>query len=569
MKETHQWRSNWSQDFRVFLGIAGINGLAHFFLSYQLGLYEDDHFRIPEAMGMTVAQIGQYINEHLFNLTITQGRPLHLISIYLFSFLGQKVGGLLGIYVVAYLITTVTIFLFYKFLDRLQVNPVFTLCGTLAFTLYPADTTRIWLTSVFGIYFSVTLLIIAFHSYLSQKKGIAYGILASSLFLYETVFWLFLFVPLFQTKNQRNLYKEMGINTGILSIIFLSVILLRKTSGESRIVNLDTITILKTVFWQSLIGPFTSLQMFWRSPLNTLSSIPFVNLVPFLIIALILIGLFLRPLNSVKSSETLKNIPQILTIGSLMLILAYPLTFTVAANVMQGVGTRVHFAGIVGSSLIVGSLCSLIFSGLGNYRGKKVAIAVFSLFFSLLVGSGILVQKDYQLNWQYQQQFWRQLIELILDIEEDNLVLIDHKDFPYAQTQQMRANDWHLPIILQQLYHFPKEWKTIPKVYLAAYHWRENFVIDGENFRLNLSTLAASPDHFPIPNQESTIPSHKVILIETQEGKLQRPTTVILGDKIYFLKPKTNPILPQLAHKPLYNYLLPYKLNFVYPPNNL
>lgn len=546
-----------NNDLRMFLLIAVINSLAYFWYSSQFGIYEDDHFRIPEAINMTLGELRNTLSYYWLNLSATQGRPLHIIAIFLGSFIGFQLGGLWGIYMIAYLITTLTIFLFYKLLSRLQVSPVFTICGTLAFALFPSDTTRIWLTGVFGIYSSLIFLLLALQSYLSNQKIIAYILMTISLFWYETVFLLFITAPLFTFNQSKNLVKELLQNVLILGIIFASVIFIRKIGGESRVTDLKLGETIKTVIFQSLLGPITSLKMFIYATWTSFKSIFSENLIIFTIVAFVIILISLFYFLQAKESSSNQKIKLLSGIGCLTLILAYPLTFTVSATVINGAGTRVHLAAIFGSSLIIGCLCHLIFSVFKHYRQSRIAIVIISCYFSLLVTAGILIQKDYRLNWQYQQDFWSQLLPLITDINQDNIILIDRQNFDLDDTDQMRANHWNLPIVLQQIYQFPSSWNTYPKVYLSAYNWQDKIVTDSGSFLLNTSTLEAASVHLPVPNQDSTINSNQLILIESKGGKLlRRLQPLIINQNVFKLKEKTNINLQSFPHKPFYKVLI-------------
>ncbi|MGK7956156.1 MAG: hypothetical protein AB4063_13045 [Crocosphaera sp.] len=541
----------------MFLFIAILNGLAHFLYIHQLGFYEDDHFRVPGAMTMTAIELWNYITQSYLNFANTQGRPLHIISIYLGSFLGTKLAGLIGIYALVYLITTLTIFLFYKLLCRLQVDPIFSFSGTLFFVLFPADTTQNWITGVFGIYLSLTLLILAFHLYLSHRLWLSYCLITLSFLWYETVFWIFLVAPLFTLKSSSKLIKSLCKHFIFLSFIFVILFIIRKFSGESRITNLDLLEAFKISLNQSFLGCLTSLKTFFIAPVTTFKLLQSENLFYYLGTAILIIFFVTLSIPLVNQSKLSPKIPKLFGIALLMLLLSYPLSFTVSATVTQGVGTRIHLAGSLGASMMMACIFSVLFAFLRSYKQVKIGIVLLTFYFSLLVCSEILVQKDYQLNWQFQRNFWSQLIPLISDVESETLVFIEPQDFRLGATQQMRANDWNLPIILQQLYQFPIDWPSYPKVYLLTPNWKDEIITESNRFLLNTSTLAAAPVHLPVPNQDSTIDSQNVILIQTEQEKLVRhPQKLILHDQVFSLKEQTTTDLDSFPRKPLYNYLI-------------
>ncbi len=524
------------EDLKFLLFLALTNWLAHFWYFRSFGIYEDDHFRIPEAMGMTLMELYNYVSSLLFNLGHTQGRPLHIIFIYIFSFLGAKLGGLGAVYWIAYLLTTINIILFYLLLKRIDDSVIFPLTGALAFTLFTADTTRIWLTSVFGLQTTLTFLLLAFNLYISNQKIISYFIIFLSLVTYETAFFIFLTAPLLAKKLKSKTVTKLLQHGLIMLAIFMVVVLLRKISGEYRATELDLLTAIQTSLLQMLIGSLVSLKSYFISPGKTILVIFKEDLLIFLVFYLVASLILLRKLTSQKNPQFWHQSLKLIVIGSLMLILAYPLTFTVSATQINGPWSRVHMAGAIGASILCGSLGSIIFYFGSFYKQQSLAVLGISLFFTLLVGYGIIIQKDYQTNWQYQKDFWREMIPLISDVGDENLVLVESKGI-HTATQQMRANDWNTPPVLGNIYKFPQSWQYPPKVYMLTSNWEENIVAGKDLFLLNTSTLAAAGDHLPVPNTDSTIESSKVILIKSREGHLVRAKSpLVIEGKSFNLK---------------------------------
>src|SRR5436305_461513 len=82
-------------------------------------------------------------------------RPLGFFLPDLFSFIGDKLGGLPAIYLLGFLIVTLNSFLCYRLL-RTRIPRAAALAGALAFCLFPADTTKILLTHDFQLQPSLT-----------------------------------------------------------------------------------------------------------------------------------------------------------------------------------------------------------------------------------------------------------------------------------------------------------------------------------------------------------------------------------------------------------------------------
>ena len=126
-----------------------------------------------------------------------------------------------------------------------------------------------------------------------------------------------------------------------------------------------------------------------------------------------------------------------------MLVLAYPLTFTVRAYAITGRDTRVHAAGVLGAGLFYGSImiAGLILAKRRPFRlGVAVLIAVWA---GMMTGFGLDVQRDYVRAWDLQQAFWARLVTLLPDVTDGTVVLVDPDVL--EDTRQIGANYWNMP----------------------------------------------------------------------------------------------------------------------------
>ena len=156
--------------------------IAHFSLSYSFGLYEDDYSHISPWMTSEPSILMSIL---AVNFTVwPQGRPLHFSFPKLFGYLGFQAAGLQGIYVIAAIILTLNAFLFYLLLKRVG-SDTFALLGGLAFCLFPADTTRAFLTHAIGYQPSFTFLLIALHLYFSDLRKVSYVVILGALLTFE------------------------------------------------------------------------------------------------------------------------------------------------------------------------------------------------------------------------------------------------------------------------------------------------------------------------------------------------------------------------------------------------
>lgn len=546
----------------IFLAI--LFWVARYWYSAAFGLYEDDLTIIPTAVSMKFIEILQYISNYIVHL-YGHARPLSDSFIYFFSNIGWKISGIQGIYWIGYFITCSNILLFYWLIMRVAGRPVAFL-ASIAYCLYSADTTQVFLTHSLGLQPSITLLILGFHSYLSKKKLLAYIFVLIILFGYETPFLVFAAAPLLNKIWTKRIWREFAFHMLILGVMLSSVYALRLIMGEGRVSDLTINQILTIPFLHMAEGPFIILRTYLTRPFRPLLDFNLPVGIAMGLSLVAFVGMFWKqePVFAMKIRdlwswlknhrahpipEEVKFLGRMIVAGLVMAVMAYPLTFTVDATVTAGRATRVHAAAVVGSALFVGCI-SMLFLAFLKRLGKlwlgKLSLA---LFFALLVGYGFILQGDYVLAWQYQQRFWSELIPLIPDAGEETAIFVIPDGL--KDVYQIEANSWNLPRILDQLYIFPSDIKKVPRVFRLTPGWRHTIVGDDSKFQVD-GIAASSP-----PSLFDKYDSTQVILIETESGHLVRSySPVLIDDMEYPIKQSTAPILPSLSHSILYNLLI-------------
>lgn len=556
---------SWS-NLKAFFILALTIWIAHFWYSGSFGLYEDDYNRVSKVFDLAWAEIGNYI----LHFSNSQGRPLHDGLIYLLSFLGFRLGGLQSIYWIGYVIITINTFLFYLLLKRLSANQFFAMTGALAFCLFPADTTKPFLTHSLGIQPSLTFLLAATHCYLSQKKILSYGFILGSLLCYETIFPVFLAVPLLQRQWDLKLRRELLRHIIILGGMIISIVIIRKLSigGVGVIKNLDFISTIRWSLSNQFYGPFISISMFFYRPFQALlyllqSKGELIILISFCLAGFVwvLSRLDFAPYrqnvssqNSVSCSENFnyfQHLTKLTLVGFILLTLAYPLTLTELATEISGRASRVHVAAAIGASIIVACACSAILLLANRYRLKNLAAAILAAFFALLIGFGIMVQQDYQRSWQYQRAFWTDVIHLAPDLTDGTVILVDAL-LPWGE--QIHPFAWSMPSVVGQLYQFPWQWKNVPKLYKLNPDWQQKISANGEMALNNDNGLLSYYYTWESPRQVKT---SEIILLQEKDGKLVRTTTpIVVGTKKFSFKPLTNSTLDSFEKAYLYDYLI-------------
>ena len=545
-----------------FLFLAGLFWIVRYWHCLHFGLYEDDLTIIPDAFTRTFSSLISFLFTYITHLS-GHARPLSNSFIYFFSWTGWRLAGLWGPYLIGYLITVINLGLFFWLMRRVASRP-FALLAGLGYILYSADTTQAFLTHSLGLQPSITLILLALHCYLSNKRALAYVLVFAVLFSYELPFFLFAAAPLFKKTWNRAMWKELLWHCVILAAMAGGIYAFRILIGEKRVGGIGLKELILTPPLHMLEGPLVNLGMFLYRPYQALRAANFETGLAILLAVAFFTWLISRlpvttqvkagdlwralrdPAARARLPEEVKSLGRIAAVGLTMLVLAYPLTFTVRAYAISGRDTRVHAAGVAGAALLAASVAlSLIYLTNGSIWRRLVNLLI-ALELALLVGYGFVIQRDYVLAWQYQRQFWTELLPLIQDADSKTYVLVTSDGL--KDTQQIDANTWNLPNILGQLYDFPSS--SVPRVFRLRSGWQDHLDKSASIFISGVTSYVA-PDFY----EKADFPN--IILIDTRSGKMVRHTGTLDVDGIaYSIKKTSEPVLSALGHDLLYDLMI-------------
>jgi hypothetical protein len=138
------------------------------------------------------------------------------------------------------------------------------------------------------------------------------------------------------------------------------------------------------------------------------------------------------------------------------------------------------------------------------------------MIFSLTIGFGFIVQRDYQNSWQLQKGFWGQVVDLAPDISKGTVILVDPEGL--QDGKYIGANTWNLPMVLEQVFNFPTTWEfyDIPRVYRLTPDWDHHILGEEGLFHLNANTTVASRSY------DRAVDPNNVILFSTDQNQLIR-----------------------------------------------
>jgi hypothetical protein len=531
----------------VFLSIAVIVWVARYWQCANFGFYEDDAARIPGAMEMDFAGVLEVFRSH-FMMEVGQGRPLHDGLIVACSFLAGRIGGIFTLYLLGFIVVSINGCLAYLLLRRLDLGPLFAVLGTLVWILYPVDTnTQLYLTLVFGGQFSLTFFLLASHAWLSDRRILAYALIAPTLFCYETVFPVFLAVPLLSYPWDRRIIKPLAIHSVTMFAMVAGIGVLR-TLTEATVMATPTLE-------HALTWPFRQMAVGVRTALTVLISRPITQLFASRAghwFALLPLGVaLLLAISEVKDSardprQLLRSHGRMILVGLLMLAFSYALAFTSGADTLHGRGTRVHMPGVIGAALLGGAFCSALLL-LARMRSGRLAVEfVLAILFTGMAGFAWKIQDDYAMSWARQRAFWADVLRLAPDVGEGELILVGRPGL--RSDGEIEAVGWSLMDNLALMYQIPADWRLPPVAAYLRDDWR---YANRYGRRVQHYIMWAGLDA-----QYAAYKQSDFIILEVVDGKLTRLTEPIRGDNgVIVPKLPGEPVITRLPRRRLASYL--------------
>ncbi len=544
-----QWlRAGGLEILLSLLLLAGTLWVARYWWSAAFGLYEDDLSNIPYGVQLSASAWWSYTLSSLAHFGWS-GKPIHLPLIYMLSNVGFRLAGLRGDYLLGFGILTANAWLMYGLLRRLGGQSL-ALVGGLAYCLFSADTTQAFLTHSFGLQPSMTFLLLALHAYLADHRALSYALAFGTLLTYETVFPVFLAAPMLLPNWGRGMRRHLVWHAVIMGSILAAVAGVRLLVGDRRVSGLSFPGIVTTPLLHMAEGPFVSLGTYFYRLAQAIRGADALSAVAMLA-AFVAFGWAIGRSRGVQFGdargawtqartaatgatgrlarlgrmlsalpEPVKRWLRLSAAGLAMVVLAYPLTFTVRAYAISGRDTRVHFAAVAGVSLVVGCIACGLLGWADSAGRKRIAAMGLAAFFALLVGFGFVIQKDYVDAWQLQRNFWSEILPLVPDPAEGTAVLVEPSGL--RDTRQIAANYWNMPRVLGQILRFPTEWEHPPRVYRLTPDWQAHILAGTSELQLDGSTTVAPPSTY------QTVKAANAILLVSKNGAWVREGGTIL-----------------------------------------
>jgi hypothetical protein len=402
----------------IALGLsAALVWLAQFHHFRDFGLYEDDYFFISEAMGKDGAYLASRV--HTAFTVFPQGRPFGFFLPDLLSFVGDKLGGLPGIYLLGFAVVTLNTFLCYRLLrSRVPIAPA--AVGAAVFCLFPADTTKIFLTHDFQLQPSLTFALLSGMAYMAGRLPLTYLLSCGALLSYENGFLALFGLPLFARRWDRRTPRELAINALSLAGVVAFVVALRFLAGEGRATSSagDLAAIVRPLLGSLVLGPLRSLAGMVYGPFKAIITWDFETVVASAIALVAFGALLIRTHPRTRNAERTTAL-QIAAAGAVMLVVGYALAFThFPPNALIGRGTSVHLGATLGMSVLSAGIAWLIL----NWQ-PRIAAALFASYLALAVGYYVTIERDFIRSWQLQRSFWQQVVACCSDLRDGTVLL--------------------------------------------------------------------------------------------------------------------------------------------------
>ena len=543
------------RDLLALCGLVAATYLVHFLLLPRFGLYEDDYLYIARPMTQSWAQVQHYLLATLTHWP--QGRPLGLSIPVVVAYLGNKFGGLDLVYLIGYAVIATNVALAFVLLRRLApLLPA--VAGALVFCLYPADTTKIFLTHSLCLQTAWTFALLAALAWLDGRTRLFYVLAFLPLIIYESMILPLFAIPLLRAEASRVFARRYARHVmGLLLLVAVYALVRYFLFEEGRLTGTlqgSPLDLAVSVFSSVAVGPLLSAATFLSRPVTLLTHSnvsAWIFTVVFFMVTLIALRFSVRTTETIGPSGVSPgesslsftasglsvalrleypgvwgNAGRLVLTGLVMWPLSYLLAFTHwPPEALAGrTASATHMAAALSAPLVITGLLSLVFAADGpcarcGPRARRWATAGVSLYLSLLAGFQFLVQQDYAEGWKRQKEFWRQVVTLTPDIDERSVVVVPDGSLQNTEANYIMARSWGNLITFYYLYNFENAFRTrTPRVaFLDQALARSLMVVNGQLY-WEAPRFAGGY----IDSARERIDPRNIIVLRLRDGKMER-----------------------------------------------
>lgn len=424
--------------------------------------------------------------------TWPQGKPIGGFLWLGLSFIGSKLGGLAGIYFIGLLIILLNTILLFNILEYKYKNRLLSLLIVCSYILFPADTMRFWICETFHLQTSFFFMLLAVNFFFREKKLLGYLVSFLPLLTYETAFFPLIVVPIitFDWKWNKTFLKKLSIHfISITAVLVIYIITRKYFESDSRMDNVlgneNVIDLIKNWISLLIIAPFEPLLAYLVRPFFSFA----FGILPIIITVVVtFITYFIVKANyneklqgNSENQKILSNaffkiiitdkqnnsyLYKLIIIGFLSAFICYLPLISHFPPTIWGVSSRIHMAPALGWSLIWGSVL-YIFIKKAKQKHKNILFLSVSLYFALLSGFWIGVQKEYVEAWSTQKQITESLFTLNPTVKKNTIIFI-RGDIPSPKFRSTLSFTWGQYTSIKQLLIMPEAWDTweeVPRIF--------------------------------------------------------------------------------------------------------
>lgn len=520
----------------VIVGLLALfGGLANYTYVFQFGLYSDDYAVLSGHIGQSWSALMQHIG-HIWQ-SLPQGRPVGYTVHLLLSWSGFQLGGIVGMYAMAWGVLTLNACLLFA-LARHWLPWQYALLAGLFYTVYPANTEYCSITAVLFVQTSLTSLLLALNLYLRHFKWLAFGVTSLCLFHYESKFMIFAVAPFFFPPYDKSFIKNLLSHWALMILIMIAVLVIRSLWGDYRLEQMTPAYMLEVVLLAPFMGAYRSLSLFLWGPqrVGLFWNGPMV--IAFALTALFIFGVFRKLPVTASPALSLKGIRgkplqanlhafwshwnqnsmfQLMVIAVLMLLAGYTLAFLNYPPLTRyGGRTAVHVASSVGGVLVFILIVAAVVRWGLRKQAKKWVVLVLALYMACLMRYRFEIQQSHAHSWSLTQQFYGQMHERVAGMRDSHLIFIDHDDLEH--TKFVKTFAWTNAVMLDTIYQFPHDWKHPPRFLTAKVLAPEK---DGDPWRVErIKKWIEADDHYVA----EALPQQTVTILKPDEDSWQAVT---------------------------------------------
>jgi len=479
-----------------------------------------------------------------------QGRPLNHFMPPIFGYIGNLLGGLDALYLLASIWLGFNSWLIFILSNKwLGVMP--SIVAAMSYILFPSDEIRQLLHAAAHVQGAMTFSLLGLIVWMrrSNIRYLSYPVATLCLLSYELTFLPFLVAPLFGRGIDKNNEKKIWIeHLLICGAIITTIGIIRMRLGDTRAISAVAApsVMFQRALYSTVIGPITDIKAYYTAFQYAKFSISSISVI--VSTMLILCLYFISKINDNCSNNRLIKISnkRLFFASIIAWSSSYALTL-VNYPPIQIIGrmSSTHVAAALPFSIFMG-FCYSILTSKGNIL-KQITIICYCITFIILISYSIFIQIGFSNSTNVQKKFWQNILALAPDTEINTSIIVAGTPEPENTPHVILANSWADFYACRALFNQSSDLDDLKSVKFG------HLGINPElwDFKIIGSEIVMWRPKFWTQDYEEIIPS-KLILISSQKGELTRVDTLTfsvinsLGQKVNLTLHSTRKIPPKL-----------------------